>query len=188
MLCDGAGNETTNSNMNLIPNPLHPALVHFPIVLIVLGSAAALVAVFWRGGHVPRYAALLLAMGAFGCWVAMETGESDGGLLEKAQPKMAALVDAHEEWAERTLTAAIIAAVLVTASAFTQRWPKAARGLAVAGALASLAAGYAVYETGHRGGALVFRHGAGVTVADGGLITAETRTALAASSRVLPRD
>jgi len=34
--------------MNFIPNPLHPAVVHFPIVLIVLGTALSVVAVFWR--------------------------------------------------------------------------------------------------------------------------------------------
>ncbi len=152
--------------MKLLPDPLHPALVHFPVVLIVLGAVAALVAVFWRGAQLPRYAALLLALGALGCWVSMETGESDGGLLEKAQPKMAALLDQHEEWAERTLTVAIVAAVLATASVVTQRWPKVARSLAVLTALAALGAGYGVYETGHRGGALVFRHGAGVTVTE----------------------
>ncbi len=45
------------------------------------------------------------------------------------------------------------------------RWPRAARAVAVVAALLSIAAAYGVYETGHRGGALVYRHAAGVEIA-----------------------
>jgi uncharacterized membrane protein len=141
--------------MNLMPDPLHPAVVHFPIVLILLGAAAAIVAAFWRGGHLPRFAALLLALGALGAWVAVETGESGGGLLETGSPQMENLVDAHQTWAKRTFALAIVAAAAAVASALVGRWPRYARGVAVVAAVASAAAAYAVYETGHRGGALV---------------------------------
>ena len=93
--------------MSIIPNPLHPAVVHFPIVLIVLGAAVSILAVFWRRGYVPTFAATLLALGALGAWAAIETGESDGGLIENAAAQVAPLLDAHEDWAKRTLTAAI---------------------------------------------------------------------------------
>ena len=36
----------TFTTMISIPDPLHPALVHFPIVLILAGTAVAVVAVF----------------------------------------------------------------------------------------------------------------------------------------------
>ncbi len=150
--------------MNLIPDPLHPAVVHFPIVLILLGAVAAIVAAFWRGGHVPRFAALLLALGALGTWVAVETGESGGGLLESGSPQLETLVDAHETWAKRTFAVTLVAAVAAVASALAGRWPRIARGVGIVAAVASAAAAYAVYETGHRGGALVYRHGAGVEV------------------------
>ena len=151
--------------MNLIPDPLHPAVVHFPIVLILLGAVAAIVAAIWRGGHLPRFAALLLVLGAFGAWVAVETGESSGGLLESGSPQMETLVDAHQTWAKRTFAVAIVAALAAVASALAGRWPRLARGVAVVAAIVAAAAAYAVYETGHRGGALVYRHGAGVEVA-----------------------
>jgi uncharacterized membrane protein len=150
--------------MNLMPDPLHPALVHFPVVLVTLGSAAAVVAVFWRKGHLPAFAAVLLGLGALGAWAALASGRSDGGLLESVSPPMESLIEAHESWAKRTLTAAVIAAAAAAGSAFLARFPRAARGVAVVAALAAMGASYTVYETGHRGGALVFKHGAGVAV------------------------
>ncbi len=153
--------------MNLMPEPLHPAVVHFPIVLILLGGAAAIVAAIWRGGHLPRYAALLLSLGAAGAWAAVQSGKSSGGLLETGSPQMEALVESHETWAKRTLTVSIVAAVAAVASAVAGRWPRVARGVAILAAVASTAAVYGIYQTGHRGGALVYRHAAGVIVADG---------------------
>ncbi len=151
--------------MNLVPDPLHPAVVHFPIVLILLGAVAAIVAAFWRGGHLPRFAALLLVLGAVGAWVAVESGESSGGLLETGSPQMETLLDAHETWAKRTFAVTFVAAVAALASALAGRWPLLARAVAVVAAVTSAAAAYAVYETGHRGGALVYRHAAGVELA-----------------------
>ena len=73
------------------------------------------------------------------------------------------MLETHETWAERSLTAAAIAAVIAVGSvALFRRFPRAARGGAVAAALAAMAASWTVYETGHRGGALVYQHGAGV--------------------------
>jgi uncharacterized membrane protein len=151
--------------MPALPDPLHPAIVHFPIVLILLGTVVAAAAIFWRKHFVPVWAAALLAVGAVGAWVAMETGESDGGMVESMAPPAAALLDAHEDWAERTLTAAAVAAIVAIASVMLFKFPRLARAVAVATFLAAGAASYAVYETGHRGGALVFRHGTGINVA-----------------------
>jgi uncharacterized membrane protein len=148
-----------------IPDPLHPALVHFPIVLILLGTGLSILAVFWRKGYVPAFAAALLVMGALGAWAAVASGESDGGLVENTSAVVGTLLDAHETWAERTLTAAAIAAVIAVGSAALFRFPRAARGVAVAAALAAMVAAWTVYETGHRGGALVYQHGTGVKAA-----------------------
>lgn len=150
--------------MNLLPNPLHPAVVHFPIVLLLLGTVVAIAAIFWRKHGIPMLAAALLVMGAVGTWGAVESGESDGGLVENTAPQVNDLVDAHETWAKRTLAISIFAAFAAGGSVLTARWPRTARSVAVVAALISVAAAYGVYETGHRGGALVYRHGAGVQV------------------------
>jgi uncharacterized membrane protein len=179
--------------MNFIPDPLHPAVVHFPIVLIVLGTLASVTAVFWRKGYVPAFAAALLVLGALGAWAAVATGESDGGLVENTSAGVEQLLEAHENWAKRTLTAAVVAAVIAVGAALLFRFPRAARGpraahgVAVAAALAAGVASWTVYETGHRGGALVYQHGAGVNTARTA-IDAETSTVPQTSGRMKEED
>ncbi len=151
--------------MNLMPNPLHPAVVHFPIVLLLLGAVVAIAAVFYRKHGVPALAAGLLVLGALGTWAAVQSGESDGGLVENTSPQVNSLVDAHETWAKRTLTISVLAAFAAGGSALLARWPRIGRAVAIVAAVVSGAAAYGVYETGHRGGALVYRHGAGVEIA-----------------------
>jgi uncharacterized membrane protein len=148
--------------MNLIPDPLHPAVVHFPVVLVLLGTVVALAALFWRKQPLPLLAAATLTLGALGTWAAVETGESDGGLLEGNSPRLESLVEAHENWAKRALAAAAVAAAAAIASLPLFRFPRAARAVALAAAISATVASYCIYETGHRGGALVFRYGAGV--------------------------
>lgn len=148
--------------MPALPDPLHPAMIHFPVVLILLGTFAAFVAVFWRRNHVPVMAAALLLLGAMGAWVAVQTGKSDGGLLETLSPQGEALLEEHENWGQRTMIIASFATAIAIASAVMFRFPRVARVTAVAAALTAGVASYGVYQTGHRGGALVFQHGAGV--------------------------
>ena len=148
--------------MPALPDPLHPAIIHFPVVLILLGTFVAFAAVFWRKHHVPILAAAMLTFGALGAWVAVQTGKSDGGLVLGLSSQGEALLEAHENWGERTLTIAAFAAAAAIASLALFRFPRLARAAAVAAALVAGAASYGIYETGHRGGALVFHHGAGV--------------------------
>lgn len=152
--------------MNL-PDPLHPAVVHFPIVLILLGTLAAIAAVFWRKHQLPILACVFLTLGAAGAWVAVETGESDGGLVENSSPQAESLLDAHEDWAKRTVTAAAVAAVVAVLSVALFKFPRAARSVGAAAAIVAIVSSYAVYETGHRGGQLVYRHGAGISASSG---------------------
>jgi uncharacterized membrane protein len=171
--------------MPTLPDPLHPAIVHFPVVLILLGTIAAFAAIFWRKNLMPALAAVLLTFGALGAWVAMETGESDGGIEESLSAPAEMLLDAHEDWAKRTMAAAAAAAVAAVVSLLLIKFPRAARAVGVATALIAGVASYAVYETGHRGGQLVFRHGAGVNLAAG---QPGADAATAASGRVRDGD
>lgn len=144
----------------MIPDPLHPAVVHFPIVLMVLvplfmiGALAAI-----RRGARPRLAwslaftaAVLLSASA---WVATQTGESEEHRAEKAAGDAA--VEAHEEPAERFLLLSGALVVLALAGFAPGTAGRLARGVALAGSFGVAAAGV---QVGHTGGELVYRHGA----------------------------
>lgn len=147
-----------------IPSPLHPAVVHFPIVLILLGCAVAVVAAFTRRWHLPLLGAVLLSLGAAGAVVSVSTGAREGELVGETA---GSVLDEHEDWAERTRTVALVAAALGIAAVAVSRMPRTARLLGACTAIAAAGAAWCVVETGHRGGQLVYRHGAGVLAAGG---------------------
>lgn len=156
-----------------LPSPLHPAVVHFPIVLLLLGAVVAVATAFTKRGQLPQLAAVLLALGAIGTLVAVQTGERDGEIVGET-PAIEALLDEHEEWAERTQIAAVVAALLAAAAfaatqwAVTARWLVVARSLRIATGVGALLAAGCVIQTGHYGGQLVYRHGAGVNLTAAG--------------------
>ncbi len=146
-----------------IPNPLHPALVHFPIVLILVGAAVAVVAVFLRRWHLPWLAAGLLLAGAAGAVAAAWSGEEADEEIGKLSPQAEEILEEHEEWGERSRNLAIVAGLLAAGVVVSARFPKISRGLSIATAVAGLSASYAVAVTGHYGGLLVYQHGVGVS-------------------------
>jgi uncharacterized membrane protein len=137
--------------------PLHPVVVHFPIVLAVLlpiSAAWALWAI--RKGTTPRRAwsvptamAIALALSAL---VAVKTGEAQDERVERVVPEQP--LESHEEAAETFLTLSTGLALLVTAGLLRGRAGGAARMLGGAGAAALVAV--AVY-VGHSGGQLVYQ-------------------------------
>lgn len=158
--------------MFALPSPLHPAVVHFPIVLILLGAAVAVGASVIRRWHLSALAAILLGLGALGALVAYQTGEAEGELVAELNG-VEPVLDAHEQWAGRTRNVALAAAALALAALFTRRWPRTTHVLRAGAAVAALGASWCVYETGHRGGQLVYRHGAGINLAPAGTVATD---------------
>lgn len=144
----------------MLPDPLHPALVHFPIVLAFLLPLAALGAL-WRGRrYPPARGAWILTTALAGAltasaWLAVRSGERDEEAVERVVPE--APLEDHEEAAERFLL--LSAGVLLVAGAglLRGRIGTTARLVATAGAFGLVVAGSLV---GHSGGELVYRHGA----------------------------
>ncbi len=144
-----------------IPQPLHAAVVHFPIVLVLLGTVAAVVALITSRWNMPLVAAILLFLGGIGSLVAVATGKNEGEMVATAGP-IERVLDQHEDWADRTRAFASAAAILAIGAAFATRWRVASRMMAGAAAAVALTATWCVVQTGHYGGQLVYRHGAGV--------------------------
>jgi uncharacterized membrane protein len=140
----------------MLPSPLHPAVVHFPIVLMILLPVAAFGALWAiRRGAAPFKAwAIPVALAAgltLSAWAAVETGESQGEKVEDTLGEQA--VESHEEAAERFLL--FSGAVLVVSAAGLVRGAvgRTARVVGTVAALGLVAAGY---QVGHSGGRLVY--------------------------------
>ena len=140
--------------------PLHPIIVHFPIVFSVLLPISVLVALWAiRKGTTPRRAwAVPLAMAAalaLSAFVATRTGENEEDRVERVVAKSA--IHGHEEAAERFLTLSGVLLVVAAAGLLPGTAGRAARMVTAAGALGLVGAGI---QVGHSGGTLVYREGA----------------------------
>lgn len=145
---------------NLIPNPLHPAIVHLPIALTVLVPVFALGAIVMiRRGARPLHAwgitTALLAALSLSAWASLATGDGQGERVERIVPETA--IETHEEAAEAFLILSVVLLGVGSFGLMNGRVGNAARLLTTAGTLALVVAGYNV---GHSGGALVYVHGA----------------------------
>ena len=144
----------------MLPEPLHPAVVHLPIalaVLLPLSVIVGLVAIHRGAGRgfawgVPLALAVLLTGSA---WMAIQTGEADEDRVE-AVVRESAIHD-HEEAAERFLLLAGVVTVMAGVGLARGTVGSAARILTAAGTIAVLAAGV---DVGSKGGELVYVHGA----------------------------
>lgn len=152
--------------MEWLPDPLHPAVVHFPIALLMVGALLSLVAVLWRRWLMPS--ALLLALGAVGASAAVATGAREEDRVGRLHGEVHEVMEAHEEVAERTRFVAILAAVVAVAACVAARVPVLGRLVALVSACVALAAAWHVAEAGRLGGELVYRHGVGIRGADEG--------------------
>lgn len=144
----------------MLPDPLHPALVHLPLALAVLTPALALLAMLaMRVGFLPARAwvavVLLQALMLGSAWAAQETGEAEE---ERALRVVAERhIEDHEEAAEWFLGLAAAALMLSAAGCLSGHWGRVARYATLGAGVGVLAAGLRV---GHSGGELVYRHGA----------------------------
>ena len=170
--------------------PLHPLVVHFPIVLSILLPISVLV-VLWtiRKGATPRKAwAVPLAVAAaltLSAFVATETGENEEDRVEEVVARRA--IHGHEEAAERFLMLSGVLLVVAAGGLLPRTAGRAARLVTAAGALGLVAAGV---QVGHSGGTLVYRDGAAsayTSTPAGTDANATPRTASRAAERIARR-
>ncbi|MDH3497706.1 MAG: hypothetical protein OER21_13175 [Gemmatimonadota bacterium] len=143
----------------MLPNPLHPSVVHFPIVFMALLPIIAAF-VMWRlhdgarlraWGYVALTAALVVGSG----WLATRTGENEEDTVERVVAEDA--IHAHEEAAETFLLAAWVVLGLAVVGFAPGLVGRGARWLAFLGSVALVGLGWRV---GDLGGKLVYEHGA----------------------------
>ena len=149
----------------LFPAALHPQVVHFTIVLVIIGVAFRLVSLLGRPAFASPAATTLLVLAALSAVVSVQTGTAAHGPVERV-PGSRPAVEAHEESGERARTVLLVLGVVELAALALRRSPrvKLAHGAA---ALVGLAAVFAVYEAGEHGGELVYSYAGGVGIRSG---------------------
>ena len=158
----------------MLPNPLHPAVVHFPIVLMLFLPVIAL-GTLWtirRGASARRAWAIPLGVAGLltlSSWVSVETGEEQSERVERVVPEQP--MESHEEFAEAffILSGAVFA--VAAAGMLNGRIGRSSRVIATFGAVGLAAAGVRV---GHSGGQLVYTHGAASAYTQSSTATAAT--------------
>jgi uncharacterized membrane protein len=158
----------------MLPHPLHPAIVHFPIVLVAFLPLIAAV-VLWKihdgarrrlWGSVVLTAALLTVS----AWVAKETGENEEETVERVVAERA--IHDHEEAAERFLLGSWIVLGLAAVGLAPGLAGRGGRALALIGSFALV---YFGWRVGDLGGKLAYQEGAAtayVTSAQPGAVRA----------------
>jgi uncharacterized membrane protein len=140
--------------------PLHPLVVHFPIVLVVLLPVFAGVTL-WNIRRAPTSSRAWLATVALAgalalsAFVAQQTGESQEDRVERVVARGA--IHGHEEAAERFVVLSGVLFLISLSGLSRGTLGSAGRLLTTAGAVGLVAAGV---QVGHSGGQLVYRDGA----------------------------
>jgi uncharacterized membrane protein len=144
----------------MLPDPLHPAVVHLPIALAVVVPLMAVLALLAIGrGLLPArawiFVVVLQALLVGSAWVAHDTGHDQEERVEKVVEER--FIHEHEEAADWLLWLSVIAFAIGAAGLLPGRQGVIGR---VLGLVASLVVLGAAVQTGRLGGALVYEHGA----------------------------
>ena len=144
---------------------IHPQVVHFTIVLVIIGVAFRVVSLFGRPAFAGPAAATLLILAAVSSVVSVRSGTAAHGPVERA-PGARPAVEEHEEWGERTQTVLLILGTIELLGLALSRSLRAKMVHALAAAV-GLVGVFCVYETSEHGGKLVYAHAGGVGIRSG---------------------
>jgi len=143
----------------------HPQLVHFTIVLAIVGVTFRVISLTGRLKWTnPAAATLLIACGVI-TFFTERSGHDAHGPAERVPGALEA-VQTHEEWGERTRNMFLLIAALelVGVAVGTRKGGGAVRAVA---ALAGLAGAFMIYETAEHGGELVYEYAGGIGTRSG---------------------
>jgi len=152
----------------MLPNPLHPAVVHFPIVLATFLPVIVLIVLGPMRGkrEKPRAWGVVVTVSALlavSAWTAVWTGSQQEDRVEKVVAEQH--VEAHEEAAEWFAVGSLVALGLSALGLIAGGWGMLGRSLTFLVSLVLLAI---VLRVGDLGGKLVYQHGAAQVYVESG--------------------
>ncbi|MBU45769.1 MAG: hypothetical protein CMN76_21355 [Spirochaetaceae bacterium] len=140
--------------------PLHPVIVHFPVALTIFFLFVYPALILWMGSHPDRQKtfvlvpslALVLILLSYG---ALFTGEQDEELVEKVVPHE--IIEEHEHAAQYFFYFSWVPFLIGLAGIKPWKGRQAARWLTV---LSQVVLVFLLLDAAHKGGKLVYEHGA----------------------------
>jgi len=145
---------------------LHPIVVHFPIALLSATPLLIIVGLLLPKTGRSYYIAALIVMivGVAAAWIAVNTGEAAGKLVDRVPP-VGAVLERHEELAETTSTVFTVLAIVFAAVVFGPSLLKKPLSrmvnvlIFVVFLLVYLGCTSLIARTAHQGGLLVHEYG-----------------------------
>lgn len=143
--------------MGFLPDPLHPAIIHFPIALALVALLFEVLARRERWRSLENAGAVLIVLAALGAVAAVVTG---GWARDEAvvPPGVRAILDRHDDIGQTAMWVLLGVAALRLVLGWARRYRGAAVWMYLA--LMAVAAGLVAYN-GHLGGEMVFHYGLG---------------------------
>tara|TARA_R110002072_G_scaffold135388_4_gene276652 strand:+ start:934 stop:1599 length:666 start_codon:yes stop_codon:yes gene_type:complete len=148
------GNQSVKADIDEFPN-LHPLLVHFPIVLLLLAALISIANILILKRDLDWIITIFTGLGALGAYAA---GRWFHPHVHDLTEQVQAVLDQHDLYADWTIWLSITAFVLQLISQFVlkqKRWAVIVVSLVLAGAA------YSVSQAGHYGSQLVHIEGVG---------------------------
>jgi uncharacterized membrane protein len=139
---------------------LHPQVVHFVVVLCLVGVALRWVSLTGKVPFAGPAATTLLLLGAMAAWLAVSSGTAAHQPVESI-PGVGAAVRAHEDWGHRARTVLLVVAAIELAGLLLVRLPTFRRWVHIVSAVVGLFGAAAVWEAGQKGGELVYSYAGG---------------------------
>jgi len=150
-----------------IPDPIHPAIVHFPIVLIFLGTLISILTIFTRRGALPQFTVFILALAAGAAQLAVITGDNQVDDLVQRMPESRPLLLHHAESGELTRTVAVVAACSAVIALAFYKARTFRRVMAFVTTIIAAGACYFALEAADNGAEMVYHHRIGVELKPG---------------------